>query len=646
MIWSAEIKELEKLHTGFKGQMPELEKELEQLYKTDDPVVVLVYSRRSLELMVTELCEKELKRPRKTQPLKGIIDLLHSEEKVPAHIIASMNSLNSLSNFGAHPKEFEIEQVKPVINHLLIILKWYLRDKRIIQDLNQIEIKKEVDRPNTKNRKRIRVLYILILGLILLFSVIYYMIIYLESTKNEFIDKSIAVLPFEDISPNHDQEYFSNGMMVEIEDHLQKIKDLKVVTDNSVLNYKDSRKTYSEIGKELGVSYLIIGKARKAGNIFKISVNLIECETGKKAWNYTCDDTINDIGYIFNIQYEVASNIANALNVQISPEVKQRMKTIPTQNKVAYDLFLKGIDEYTKFFSERDIANINDGINFLNMAIAQDSTFSEAYAALADCYKILGSMGSHYEPNYWIMAKHYVEKTIHFDSLNGRAYSILSSIQSDWEWDRRAAMKSVHRAIQLYPGDKSIIIDLFWQYFFQQDCDSMEHTLISIRKFDPQYSEYQAEYLIGLCRHNLEKINQLVPPKNISNAELPWEVSRLMIMKNYNDALKTLQQNKNRFTIDNYYYYKAKILGLSGKKTEALSWIDSLQNQAKFIYVRPTYFADAYMAIGNEQKAYEYLEKGILDKDPNVHLIMYSQAFFGKQDNPRFKAFQNRIWKN
>jgi hypothetical protein len=111
-IWSAEIKELESLFTSNKGQFPELEKELEQLIETKDPNVVMLYSRRCLEVIITDLCECELKRPRKTEPLKGIIDKLNQEEKVPFHIIASMQGLNTLSTFGTHPKDSAVNQIK------------------------------------------------------------------------------------------------------------------------------------------------------------------------------------------------------------------------------------------------------------------------------------------------------------------------------------------------------------------------------------------------------------------------------------------------------------------------------------------------------------------------------------------------------
>jgi dienelactone hydrolase len=128
-IWSVEIKELEKLYESLKGQLPELEKELEQLIETKDANVVMLYSRRCLEVIITDLCEFELKRPRKTEPLKGIIDKLHKEGKVPSHIITSMHGLNDLSTYGTHPKDFDPEQVKPVLVNLDIIIKWYLKYK-------------------------------------------------------------------------------------------------------------------------------------------------------------------------------------------------------------------------------------------------------------------------------------------------------------------------------------------------------------------------------------------------------------------------------------------------------------------------------------------------------------------------------------
>jgi len=145
MIWSSEIREVEKLYDSIKGQFPYIDKELEHLIKTEDPNVILLYSRRCLEVIITDLCESELNRPRKTEPLQGIIDKLNREEKIPLHIFASMQSLNSLSTFASHPIEFDPRQVKPVLNNLATIIEWYLKykDTKIINQVKLDDVKKE-----------------------------------------------------------------------------------------------------------------------------------------------------------------------------------------------------------------------------------------------------------------------------------------------------------------------------------------------------------------------------------------------------------------------------------------------------------------------------------------------------------------------
>jgi len=231
-LWSAEIKELETLQTSIKGRFPELEKELVQLLETKDANVVMLYSRRCLEVIITDLCESELKRPRKTEPLKGIIDKLSHEEKVPSHIIASMQNLNSLSTFGAHPKEFDLEQVKPVLNNLTTIIKWYLKykDPQAISKPKAEEIKDEAKAPEDstehiqESKKR---LILLLSGLALVVVIVFVALFVFDfiggGQQAEELEKSIAVLPFKNFSADPDQEYMCMGLTDEIINHLYKI---------------------------------------------------------------------------------------------------------------------------------------------------------------------------------------------------------------------------------------------------------------------------------------------------------------------------------------------------------------------------------------------------------------------------------------
>ncbi|RLD61973.1 MAG: hypothetical protein DRI95_13600 [Bacteroidetes bacterium] len=129
--WSSEIQELTNYYKSLSGKIPDLEKELAQLIEPEKDVVILLYSRRCLEVIVTDICEKESIKLGKTIPLKGIIDKLNKEEKAPSHIITSMLNLNSISTYGAHPKEFDPRQVRTVLINLTTIIEWYLNYKDI-----------------------------------------------------------------------------------------------------------------------------------------------------------------------------------------------------------------------------------------------------------------------------------------------------------------------------------------------------------------------------------------------------------------------------------------------------------------------------------------------------------------------------------
>ena len=304
-IWTTEIKELEKLYESLKDQLPELGKELGHLIKADDENVIMLYSRRCLEVIITDLCECELKRPRKTEPLKGIIDKLNREEKVPSNIIASMHGLNELSTFGTHPKDFDPHQVKPVLNNLGIILMWYLRYKGL-----QIEIKSEEEKVAFE-------------------------------TKEQVVsppEKSIIVLPFENMSSDSEQEYFSDGLTEEIITALSHIRDLLVISRNSAMIFKGSGKTTKEIAEKVNVRFVLEGSVRKAGNNLRITAQLIDALTDAHIWADKYNGTLDDV---FDIQEKVSQSIAEALKIKLVPEEKQKMLARPIDNFQVYDLHIK-----------------------------------------------------------------------------------------------------------------------------------------------------------------------------------------------------------------------------------------------------------------------------------------------------------------
>jgi TolB-like protein/Tfp pilus assembly protein PilF len=418
-IWSAEIKELEKLYESLKGQLPNLEKELEQLIQTADANVIMLYSRRCLEVIITDLCECELKRPRKTEPLKGIIDKLHKEEKVPSHIITSMHGLNELSTYGAHPKDFDPEQVKPVLNNLDIIIKWYVK-YRDFQTAGKLQVEK--DKYESKQ---------------------------LVVSPEE---KSIAVLPFVDMSPENNLDYFCDGITEEIINTLAHNEDLKVIARTSAFAFKNKDEDIREIGKKLGVETVLEGSIRRAGNRLRITAQLIKVDDGSHLWSDRYDREIEDI---FAIQDEISQSILTNLKVKLFGEKKSIVPKLHSENLEAYNLYLKG----TYYWQMLTIEGYKKATEYFEQALQKDPNYSLAYAGL--CYAIAYSTAwGNIPPNKgWQKIFEYSIKILEIKNNLAEAYSGFAGINLYFHWNWKEAERNYLRALEINPNSSQIHLD-------------------------------------------------------------------------------------------------------------------------------------------------------------------------------------------
>jgi TolB-like protein/Tfp pilus assembly protein PilF len=200
------------------------------------------------------------------------------------------------------------------------------------------------------------------------------------------LEKSIAVLPFINDSPSDSNQYFINGIMEEVLNNLQKIKDFRVLSRTSTDQYKSTdRPTIPEIAKKLGVSYIVEGSGQKYGNRFRLRVQLIKVTRKENhLWANSYEKELKATSDLFSMQSEIAVSIATELKASITPEEKQLIEIVPTSNLTAYDFFQRGKEEHLKYWLDNsNLRALKEAETYYKKALEYDSTFALAYAGLA-----------------------------------------------------------------------------------------------------------------------------------------------------------------------------------------------------------------------------------------------------------------------
>jgi serine/threonine-protein kinase len=255
--------------------------------------------------------------------------------------------------------------------------------------------------------------------------------------------KSVAVLPFENMSTDPENEYFSDGITDDIIAQLSKIRALKVISRTSSMQYKKTTKKIVTIAEELGVAAVLEGSVRRAGPRVRIVVHLVDPATEKHLWGDTFDRQLTDV---FEVQSEVAQQITGALAVALSPEEKQRVDKKATGDAEAYNHYLLGRFHVNKW-SE---ANVQKAIEEFEAAIAKDPGYALAYAGLADAYELL-SIGLSSKPalENLTKAKSMALKALELDESLAEAHTSLAYARWLGDLDWSTAEREFKRALEL-----------------------------------------------------------------------------------------------------------------------------------------------------------------------------------------------------
>jgi len=622
-IWSAEIKEIHILFDSFKGQFPDLEKELKPLITSEDSNVVLLYSRRCLEVIVTELCEVELKRPRKTEPLKGIIDKLNSEEKVPFHIVTSMHSLNSLSTFGTHPKDFDQEQVKPVLNNLAIIVRWYLKYKET-QSKGKVppDTQKESDKISTlvigKTQSKIK--KILIYSITMLIVVAAVLVIVKFNVFDKKLEKSIAVLPFRNDSHDDSTQYFMDGVMEELLANLQKVKELRVLGRTSVEQYRDQSKPISQIAKELGVNYIVEGSGQKSGHSLRMRVQLIIAKEERHLWANSFEQEDLKLKEYFKTQSQFAVKIANELNAVITPEEKQLIERNPTTNISAYEAYLKGRYHWSKL-TEKDLET---AMQYFELAKEKDPEFALAYAGIGWVWCGRRQMGLVRPYEATPKADEAILKALKIDSNHFDVQYILAGQLTWGKFDWEGGESAFRKAIEMNPNHSEA--HAYYSHLLNilgRHDEAMKHIETAL-KLDPLSSLIKALYAVDLmfveryndaikaCQESLD----LDPTQSLAEGTI---IQALYFAGKEDEAIK-----RQRIHIKIPENIKAWDEGsASGGFPGANKKVADLKvEQSKTIYVRPFGIAQQYALAGDIDNAMFWIEKAYEESDPNMPYLL------------------------
>jgi serine/threonine protein kinase/Tfp pilus assembly protein PilF len=255
--------------------------------------------------------------------------------------------------------------------------------------------------------------------------------------------KSVAVLPFENMSTDPENEYFSDGITDDIIAQLSKISALKVISRTSSMQYKKTSKKITTIAEELGVGAILEGSVRRAGPRVRIVVHLVEPRTEKHLWGETFDRQLSDV---FEVQSEVAQQITGALSLALSAEEKKRVEKKETGDADAYNLYLLGRFHVNKW-SE---ANVEKAIEYFQQAIAKDPGYALAYAGQADAYELL-SIGLSSKPalENLARAKAMALKALEIDDTLAEAHTSLAYARWLGDLDWPTAEREFKRALEL-----------------------------------------------------------------------------------------------------------------------------------------------------------------------------------------------------
>ncbi len=427
-------------------------------------------------------------------------------------------------------------------------------------------------------------------------------------------ENSIAVLPFEDMSPAKDQEYFCDGISEEIINRLTQIKDFRVIARTSAFAFKGKQEDIREIGRKLDVEKMLEGSVRKSGQRIRITAQLINVTDSSHLWSKSFNREMEDI---FAIQDEISLAIVDKLKIKLLGKEKQGLVKRHADNQEAYSFYLKA----RYFFNKLNPGGFEKAIENFEQAIEKDPNNAAAFAGLADSYwysSIWGNLPPH---QTYPKAREAAKKAIEIDDTLGEAHASLASIHTFYDWNWEAAEREFKRALELTPGSSytyvyySFYLNLRRRYdeaIIQarkaQELDpvsgfcntNLGHRLWQARRYDEAIEEFQKWLVIEpndwFAHHHLGELY----------------LGKSMIKEAIVEIDKSVELSGGvplNIAIAVMAHYRF------GDKKVAERLFDNLKKRASHEYIPPMCFVYIYLVRGEADQAFEWVKKAYEERD-------------------------------
>ncbi len=443
-------------------------------------------------------------------------------------------------------------------------------------------------------------------------------------------NKSIAVLPFVNMSADPENEYFSDGITEEIINALTTVKGLKVIARTSSFAFKNKNIDIRTIGDQLGVSTILEGSVRKAKNRVRITAQLISTNDGTHFWSKNFDRELEDI---FALQDEISLLIADQIRENFGHfEIPSFPNAIPTQNIKAYDLWLKG----SYHLKRKDFDDVKKAMNFFKGAIKIDPNYADAHAFLGEAYihAAVYNMIPNKEGND--LARNAAEKAIELNPENAKAHMMLAYIKlfSDWNWD--AALKDYDKAIKYGLPDQNEFITYYY-IFIKEDFERAIQ--VSKRVADTDPLDVHTHWQLGLIYYFARSFEEAVTAFNKAleidsnfGEAIRFRGLTLGYLGKYKEALIDINRAlelTNGQGLANLDLLVVKIL--MGKKEEALAVIE------KSKYMDSSDPALLFSLLNMPHEAMYWLDKAYEEHSVTMVTLKNYWVWDNLRDNARFK---------